>query len=86
MIDVIAMVLSIVGVPMVMSTREKIRVVGLVIWTIGNVLWIWYSWSTSQLPQMATYIWFEGWTVIGLLGCWMVIRNERKKKDTCVSE
>ena len=76
MIDVIAMVLSIIGTPMIAMTSEKKRMCGFLIWILGNACWIVYGyWYAQSWAIVIMFAWYQVWCVFGAIGCLNTIRK-----------
>jgi hypothetical protein len=76
MIDVIAMILSIIGTPLIASTVEKRRMAGFLIWITGNACWIAYGfWIIQSWPVVIMFSWYQVWCVVGALGCYGAMKK-----------
>lgn len=77
MIDTIAMVLSIVGTPLIAMKSDKARLVGFSAWFVGNLLWLQHWWVLGELPAFVIFVWYQIWCVFGILGCYGAIKRSR---------
>jgi hypothetical protein len=77
MIDVIAMVLSVIGTPLIATESHKKRLCGFILWILGNSLWIVYGLYIAQsLAVVAMFSWYQIWCIVGVIGCYQKMQKE----------
>ena len=76
MIDIIAMILSILGTPMIAMRSAKRRLIGFIIWILGNALWMIFWSIQNQWPAFYMFLWYQLWCVVGVIGCYKTMVKE----------
>lgn len=85
MIDTIALILSIIGTPMIAWEKSKVRFAGFSIWFIANVFWLYHWWVLGENAAFFLFCWYQLWCVFGIFGSWNAIRKDRLSVTMIVS-